>query len=67
MCWLMQVSGTQVPASTMPHWLGTPAPPHVAGAVHIPHMMTLPQPSPAGPQPMFCCMHVSGMHAPLSG
>lgn len=28
------VSGTQVPASGKPHWLGTPPPPQVAGGVH---------------------------------
>jgi len=67
MCWPAQVSGTHEPASMTPHWLGTPPPPQVAGGVQPPHMMTLPQPSPAGPQPMFCWLQVSGMQAPLSG
>lgn len=67
MCWLAQLMGMQVPVSAMPHWLGTPPPPHVSGDGQLPHMMTLPQPSPAGPQPMFWAAHVDGMHAPLSG
>ncbi len=67
MCCEAHVSGTQAPASTRPHWLETPPPPHVSGGVHGPHWITLPQPSPAGPQPRFCCAQVSGTQAPASG
>jgi hypothetical protein len=46
----------------MPHMPGPP-PPHVAGDMHVPQESMLPQPSPAGPQLMFCCAHVLGTHA----
>jgi hypothetical protein len=33
-----------------PHWPDVPPPPHVSGDVQVPHWISLPQPSPAGPQ-----------------
>src|SRR5580658_4296570 len=63
-CW--QVLGMQLPPSMYPHWLGTPPPPHVCGGVHGPQSSMLPQPSPAGPQPMFCCAQVCGVQEPPS-
>ncbi len=30
-------------------------------------MISLPQPSPAGPQPMFCCAQVSGVQVGTGG
>lgn len=47
-----------------PHCPETLPPPQVAGAVHVPHCSRLPQPSPAGPQVMFCCAQVSGVQTP---
>ena len=32
----------------------------------MPQLIRLPQPSPAGPQAMFCCAHVSGLQVPPS-
>ena len=44
-----------------PHWPATPAPPQVAGGVQVPQLgMTLPQPSPDGPQAMLSCWQVIG-------
>ena len=34
-----------------PHWLSTPPPPQVAGAVQVPQWSVPPQPSPGEPQP----------------
>src|SRR5580700_6584480 len=56
------VRGAQLPASGYPHWPATPPPPHVCGDVHDPQLSWPPHPSPAGPQAMFCCAHVSGVH-----
>jgi hypothetical protein len=56
-----------------PQMLGCPAPaaelpPHVAGAVHVPQLIVLPQPSPTGPQltavpPGPTLLQVFGTHA----
>src|SRR5580704_11191087 len=44
-----------------PHWPETPPPPHVCGEMQLPQVgIRLPHPSPAGPQAMCCCRHVSG-------
>jgi len=67
MFWSAHDRGVHEPESVTPHWLGVPPPPHVAGATHGPHWMTSPQPSPAGPQVMFCSWHVSGTQLPPSG
>jgi hypothetical protein len=53
------VTGTHV--FIPPHWPGTPPPPQVWGVGQVPQLArTFPQPSPAGPQSMFCSAHVSG-------
>jgi hypothetical protein len=57
----LHVRGVQLPASGAPHWPGTPPPPHVCGAVQAPQSSWPPQPSPAGPQVMFCCWHDCGV------
>src|SRR5256885_6275537 len=44
----------------LPHWPGTPPPPHVAGALQLPQFKIPLQPSPAGPQVRLCCAQVSG-------
>src|SRR5579883_2060955 len=41
-----------------------PPPPQSCPAGHVPHCRRLPQPSPAGPQVMFCWAHVSPMQPP---
>jgi hypothetical protein len=46
-----------------PHWLGTPPPPQICGAVHAPHWSKPPQPSPCGPHVAPSAAHVVGMHA----
>jgi len=60
------VCGVQLPPSMKPHCPGVPPPPHVWGGVQGPQLMAPPQPSPAGPQPMFCCAQVWGTHVPAS-
>src|SRR3984957_13082625 len=58
-----QVRDTQVPPSGAPHCPGLPPPPQVCGGVHVPQLgISLPQPSPAGPQEMFWSMQVMGVH-----
>jgi hypothetical protein len=61
MPWAAQDLGVQLPASSAPHTPGVPPPPQVCGGVQVPHDgISLPQPSPAGPQKIICCAHVSG-------
>jgi hypothetical protein len=43
--------------------LAVPPPPHVSGAVHVPHCRTLPQPSPTSPQFAPSEEHVLGVQA----
>jgi hypothetical protein len=61
------VVGAQEPASGAPHWPGTPPPPHAWPLGHEPQLTRLPQPSPVGPQLMFCCPHVMGVQEEASG
>jgi hypothetical protein len=62
------VSGWHVPASGKPHWPGVPPPPHVSGGVQLPQLgISLPQPSPAGPQVMFWLWQVFATQVPPSG
>ena len=50
-----------------PHLLNPP-PPHVSGAVHVPHWSSPPQLSAAGPQSYPSAVHVVGVQAaPPSG
>ncbi len=56
----MQVRGVHGPR---PHTPGIPAPPQVNGGVQLPHSITLPQPSPAGPQWRPWSAQVCGWHA----
>jgi hypothetical protein len=42
----------------VPHLLGLPPPPHFSGAWQVPHWISFPQPSPAGPQSSPRSAHV---------
>lgn len=46
----------------VPHWPATPPPPQVSGATQVPHCKRLPQPSPAGPQPIFSAAQLEATH-----
>ena len=48
-----------------PHWLGTPPPAHVCGAVHVPHDIVPPQPSGNTPQFLPPGQLVAGVHPHL--
>jgi hypothetical protein len=56
----MHIIAMSTPLPLDPHWLGTPPPPQVSGAWHVPQSIMLPQPSPAGPQLKPSCAHVWG-------
>jgi hypothetical protein len=47
-----------------PHLYGVPPPPQVAGAVHVPQLMTLPQPSPIEPHSAPNAAQVVGVQVP---
>src|ERR1700733_7779710 len=62
------VFGTHALPSPCQHTLDTQPPPHISGAVHVPHCSAPPHPSPAGPQLIPCAEHVSGTQdGPVSG
>src|SRR5262245_57859302 len=48
-----------------PHTFGTPPPPHVCGAVHVPQSISVPQPSFCCPHEALSCAQVSGVHGAL--
>jgi hypothetical protein len=67
---IWQVFGVQAAVGTTPHTLGTPAPPHTWGAVHVPQLRTPPQVSLTGPQFLLPAVtHVLGVQGsvPESG
>jgi hypothetical protein len=47
----------------LPHVLNVPPPPHVSGALQVPHWTTSPQPLPVGPHETLRSAHVRA-HAP---
>lgn len=52
-------------AGVQPQTFGVPPPPHVSGAVQVPHSMVPPQPSDAEPHTAPCSAHVfSVQHDP---
>jgi hypothetical protein len=52
----------------LPHTLAVPPPPQVLGAMHVPQLSTLPQPSPMGPHVAPIEAHVRGTQGmPASG
>ena len=53
-----QVRGVHDPLPLPPHVNSAPPPPQVAGGVHVPQSITLPQPSPTGPHVAFWDAHV---------
>ena len=63
-----RLRGARRPASGYPHWPGVPPPPHVCGGVQVPQLgISLPQPSPAGPQLMFWSWQLFGVQLPPGG
>jgi hypothetical protein len=49
----------------LPQTLGTPPPPQMSGAAHVPQFRAPPQPSPMGPQFAPRSAHVRGLHVML--
>ncbi len=72
-CAVAHVSGVQLaggapsgPDALAPQTFGFPPPPHVSGSVHVPHWMTLPQPSPCWPHVAPRSVHFFGTQGVLS-